>query len=59
MGCTTMETRLLRICSSMLDEGHKAPDFEAPIDSGGTLSLESLRGNPVVLYFYPKDATEG
>ena len=43
----------------MLDEGHKAPDFEAPIDSGGTLSLESLRGNPVVLYFYPKDATEG
>lgn len=43
----------------MLNEGDKAPAFTAPTDSGSTLSLGSLRGHPVVLYFYPKDATEG
>jgi peroxiredoxin Q/BCP len=42
-----------------LKEGDKAPDFTAPTDSGEKLSLQSLRGNSVVLYFYPKDATEG
>jgi peroxiredoxin len=26
-------------------------------DSGEQISLESLRGKPVVLYFYPKDDT--
>jgi peroxiredoxin len=39
--------------------GAKAPDFEAPTDAGTTLRLSSLRGKPVVLYFYPKDATPG
>jgi len=43
----------------MLNEGDKAPLFKAMTDSGSTLGLESLRGRPVVLYFYPKDATEG
>ena len=43
----------------MLNEGDKAPLFKALTDSGDTLELESLRGHPVVLYFYPKDATEG
>lgn len=43
----------------MLNEGDKAPPFRALTDSGRTLELESLRGRPVVLYFYPKDATEG
>jgi peroxiredoxin Q/BCP len=43
----------------MLNEGDKAPLFEAPTDTGQKLALESLRGRPVVLYFYPKDATEG
>jgi peroxiredoxin len=43
----------------MLNEGDTAPAFTAATDSGSTLSLESLRGRPVVLYFYPKDATEG
>jgi len=43
----------------MLNEGDKAPAFEAKTDSGDTLALASLRGHPVVLYFYPKDATEG
>ena len=42
-----------------LDVGDVAPAFELPQDGGGTLSLASLRGKPVVLYFYPKDDTSG
>lgn len=38
--------------------GTPAPDFTATTDEG-TLSLASLRGERVVLYFYPKDATPG
>ena len=39
--------------------GTPAPDFTAPTDTGESLSLTSLRGKPVVLYFYPKDDTPG
>jgi peroxiredoxin Q/BCP len=39
--------------------GTKAPDFTHPSDEGTTVSLKSLRGSPVVLYFYPKDDTSG
>jgi peroxiredoxin Q/BCP len=44
---------------SALQAGDKAPDFTAVTDSGETLSLEDLRGQRVVLYFYPKDDTPG
>lgn len=37
--------------------GKVAPDFTLETDEGTTLSLRSLRGRPVVLYFYPKDDT--
>lgn len=37
----------------------KAPDFSLPSTSGGEVSLRSLRGERVVLYFYPKDDTPG
>ena|SRR5579872_2372644 len=43
----------------MIKEGDPAPDFELPTDSGGRLRLSSLRGKPVVLYFYPRDNTSG
>jgi peroxiredoxin Q/BCP len=43
----------------MLKEGDRAPAFSAETDSGTTLSLASLRGQTVVLYFYPKDDTPG
>jgi peroxiredoxin Q/BCP len=43
----------------MLEEGTKAPDFEAQTDEGETVRLSDLRGKPVVLYFYPKDDTPG
>ncbi|MGE4218534.1 MAG: thioredoxin-dependent thiol peroxidase [Alphaproteobacteria bacterium] len=42
-----------------VDIGDPAPDFTMPTDGGGAISLASLRGRPVVLYFYPKDDTPG
>jgi peroxiredoxin Q/BCP len=39
--------------------GQEVADFELPRGGGGTLKLSSLRGQPVVLYFYPKDDTSG
>jgi peroxiredoxin Q/BCP len=43
----------------MVEEGKPAPTFTLPSDGGTDVSLESLRGKPVVLYFYPKDDTPG
>ncbi len=42
-----------------LDIGDKAPEFTAPTDGDGELSLSGLKGKTVVLYFYPKDDTPG
>ena len=36
-----------------------APDFTLPNQDGTLLSLSSLRGQRVVIYFYPKDQTPG
>ncbi|MBN9047028.1 MAG: peroxiredoxin [Rhizobiales bacterium] len=38
--------------------GEPAPDFTLPSDHG-EINLSSLKGHPVVLYFYPKDDTSG
>ena len=43
----------------MVEEGSPAPKFTLTSDSGEEVSLESFRGQPVVLYFYPKDDTPG
>ena len=43
----------------MVEEGKPAPDFELDSDAGERVRLSSLRGSPVVLYFYPKDDTPG
>ena len=42
-----------------LAQGDLAPDFTLPRDGGGTLKLSDLRGNAVVLFFYPRDDTSG
>ena len=42
-----------------VEVGQEAPDFELESDSGERVRLSSLRGSPVVLYFYPKDDTPG
>ena len=43
----------------MITEGSPAPDFTLPTDGGGSVTLSSLKGKPVVVYFYPKDDTSG
>jgi len=42
----------------MLQAGDKAPAFDLPTDTG-RVSLASLKGKKIVLYFYPKDDTSG
>ena len=39
--------------------GAVAPDFVLPADDGSSVRLSDLRGQRVVLYFYPKDDTPG
>lgn len=39
--------------------GAKAPDFTLPSEAGGLVSLKDHLGEPVVLFFYPKDHTLG
>jgi peroxiredoxin Q/BCP len=43
----------------MLKEGTTAPPFKTTDANGETVSLKDLRGQKVVLYFYPKDDTPG
>ena len=40
-------------------EGQLAPDFTVPSTTGEEVTLSDLRGQTVVLYFYPKDDTPG
>ena len=44
---------------AMPAEGAKAPAFTLPANDSTAVSLASLKGRPVVLYFYPKDNTPG
>lgn len=39
--------------------GDAAPDFSLPASTGDTVTLSDLKGQPVVLFFYPKDNTPG
>ena len=39
--------------------GYKAPDFTLADTKGNLVKLSSLKGKPIVLYFYPKDDTPG
>jgi len=45
--------------ATSLTVGQPAPEFCAPVSTGGELCLKSLLGRKVVLYFYPKDNTPG
>ena len=42
-----------------LKEGDKAPAFSVATNGGGRVSLADFKGQPVILYFYPKDDTPG
>jgi peroxiredoxin Q/BCP len=43
----------------MISTGQTAPDFTLPDQDGQQVTLSDLRGNTVVLYFYPKADTPG
>jgi thioredoxin-dependent peroxiredoxin len=43
----------------MIEQGTAAPDFELPNQDGEPVRLSDLRGQNVVLYFYPKADTPG
>lgn len=45
--------------SDPLPTGSEAPDFSLPDESGRMVRLSALRGNNVVLVFYPGDDTPG
>ena len=45
--------------ASELKVGDKAPGFSLKTEDGRTVSLASLKGAQIVLYFYPKDDTPG
>lgn len=40
-----------------ITEGQKAPAFDMATDGGGRVSLAGLKGQKIVLYFYPKADT--
>jgi thioredoxin-dependent peroxiredoxin len=43
----------------VIGEGERAPDFTLRDQDGEEVTLSSLRGQQVVLYFYPKASTPG
>ena len=43
----------------MIKPGAKAPDFALPDQDGREVKLSDFRGEPVVVYFYPKADTPG
>jgi len=42
-----------------IEAGIPAPEFTLPDETGEARALSSFRGQPVILYFYPKDDTPG
>ncbi len=44
---------------SELQIGDTAPNFTLPTDGEGEITLSALKGQAVILYFYPKDDTPG
>ncbi|TWT69085.1 thioredoxin-dependent thiol peroxidase [Crateriforma conspicua] len=42
-----------------IEAGTKAPAFTLPDADGNKVKLSDLKGQPVVVYFYPKDDTPG
>jgi len=43
----------------MIEQGDEAPNFELPDQDGRVVKLSDFRGQPVVVYFYPKADTSG
>ena len=43
----------------MITPGDPAPKFSLQADDGTTVTLDSIAGKTVVLFFYPRDNTSG
>jgi peroxiredoxin Q/BCP len=53
------DERKAKRMTAKLETGKKAPAFDLPSDGDGRIKLSGLKGQKVVLYFYPKDDTSG
>lgn len=53
------EAKAEPVVPQLLAEGATAPDFTVKDHNGNEVALASLKGKPVVLYWYPKDETPG
>jgi peroxiredoxin Q/BCP len=42
-----------------LTEGSQAPEIDLPTDNGGHFRLSDMKGEKILVYFYPKDDTPG
>jgi peroxiredoxin Q/BCP len=58
-GGAAAEAAPRRTWNGLIAVGERAPAFTAPDQTGQERQLAEFRGQPVVLYFYPKDATPG
>lgn len=45
--------------AELLKVGDSAPDFSSVDQDGNPVKLSQLKGQPVVIYFYPRDNTPG
>jgi peroxiredoxin Q/BCP len=59
MPATPLSMPLVSLLLGVLPVGAVVPDFSAPNQDGKVISLGQLRGQPVLIYFYPKDDTPG
>ena len=50
---------MFRLSTTYPEEGSLAPDFTLNSEKGNALTLHSLQGKNIVLFFYPKDDTPG
>ena len=55
----TVTVRAADDAETMPSVGQMAPTFTLPSQDGNQIALDSFRGKWVVLYFYPKDMTQG
>ena len=58
-GTVGTDRRDVHVSDVRLEPGDPAPDFTLPDADGGQVSLSSLRGQRVIIYFYPAAMTPG
>lgn len=56
---TLLLSASLAVAAEMPQVGQPAPEFSLPSQEGSAVNLKQFRGKWVVLYFYPKDMTQG